>query len=143
MKPVGDEFLRAAVVSGVTVGRRSQAQASLLHQQMRSFFGEEHTYWLWEGLKNCISFRDPLGWRLIPEFLKNHPALVFFNEFDDQRVFEISTGDDLLAILSESYGYEFYVTNDKADFLVCFNHHDFVIACGSAVTFFTRFSQSD
>lgn len=33
-------------------------------------------------------------------------------------------------MLSETWGFEFYVTNEQASFLFCFSHHDILYACG-------------
>ncbi len=47
-------------------------------------------------------------------------------------MFELAHGRDAVAILEECTGFEFYLTNVEAKFLVCFNHHDFLIAAGDA-----------
>ncbi len=45
---------------------------------------------------------------------------------------EVSSGDALRSLLANSYHFEFYVTDVDASYLICFNHHDFVIAWGTA-----------
>ena len=40
--------------------------------------------------------------------------------------------DDLVAVLGETYGFEFYVTNKEKSYLLVFNHHDILMACGDA-----------
>ncbi len=47
-------------------------------------------------------------------------------------MFIISSGDDLNYILSETCGYEFYITNFICSYLICYNHHDVLIGCGQA-----------
>lgn len=42
---------------------------------------------------------------------------MFFNEIDDRKSFLLRSGNDLVAILSETYGSEFYVTNRKTTYL--------------------------
>lgn len=42
--------------------------------------------------------------------------------------------NDVVSLLSEFYGYEFYITNNSKDFVLCFNHHDYLIGCGKVVT---------
>ncbi|WP_346768745.1 DUF6756 family protein [Paenibacillus sp. HB172176] len=31
------------------------------------------------------------------------------------------------------FNVEFYITNKRCDYLLCFNHHDYLIACGEAI----------
>ena len=42
---------------------------------------------------------------------------MFFNEIDDRKSFLLRSGNDLVAILSETYGSEFYATNRKTTYL--------------------------
>ena len=36
-------------------------------------------------------------------------------------------------MLEETYGYEFYVTDEECTYLICFNHHDILYTCGRAI----------
>ena len=47
-------------------------------------------------------------------------------------MFEVSSGDALDLLLGETTGFEFYVTDADASYLVCFNHHDFLVCLGDA-----------
>ena len=38
----------------------------------------------------------------------------------------------MVAILGETSLFEFYVTDKNASYLLAFNHHDYLIACGEA-----------
>ena len=57
---------------------------------------------------------------------------MFFNESDEKKSFLFKNGDDLVAVLGETYGFEFYVTNKEKSYLLVFNHHDILMACGDA-----------
>lgn len=87
---------------------------------------------LWEKLIDFEVVQDPAAWRIIKEFVKKDNCLVFFDEEDDKKMLEFHTGEDLNFMLSETWGFEFYVTNEQASFLFCFNHHDILYACGTA-----------
>ena len=56
----------------------------------------------------------------------------FFNKSDDKSMFLINSGDDLDYILSETCGFEFYITNLECLYLLCFSHHDILYGCGLA-----------
>ena len=87
--------------------------------------------WAWdEPAVSNAAVRNPDGWKLIPSFVSSSPCLLFENEAHE--IWSISNGDDLLRILAEASGFEFYVTDNKANFLLCHNHHDFVVGWGSA-----------
>ena len=47
-------------------------------------------------------------------------------------MFAIVGGDALVRLLGDLPPMEFYLTNAATEYLLCFNHHDYLIACGSA-----------
>jgi hypothetical protein len=64
---------------------------------------------------------------------------MFFNLPDEKAAFTFNKGDDVVSVLSETYGFEFYLTNRCAEYLICFNHHDVLIACGSAIELLSKY----
>ncbi|EKQ50589.1 MULTISPECIES: DUF6756 family protein [unclassified Clostridium] len=88
--------------------------------------------YLWEGFINEVSVQDKDAWQWIDKFIDNSEAIMFFNPLDEKRAFLFSNGKDVVETLSETYGFEFYLTNRTLDYLLCFNHHDVLIANGSA-----------
>lgn len=87
---------------------------------------------LWENIANPVYLNDPLGWSYIGNFIDDVPCLIIFNDFDSWVAIEISNGVDLTQLLSESYGFEFYVINQELTYVICFNHHDQLICAGEA-----------
>ena len=47
-------------------------------------------------------------------------------------MFKIKNGNDLYYLLSETSGFEFYITDFNYSYLICFNHHDILYGCGRA-----------
>ena len=45
----------------------------------------------------------------------------------------VPSGSALTSILSETFGFRFYVTSSEADYILCFDDHDCLIANGKAV----------
>ena len=90
-----------------------------------------HFRWLWEHLIDCENINDPEGWKYIDEFVNKKRVVLFFNEFEDKSMFELD-GSRLTELIGECYGFEFYVTDAAADFLICYNHHDCLFATGTA-----------
>lgn len=87
---------------------------------------------LWENLVDTISVCNKDAWRWISDFIGDSDAIMFFNLADEKSSFLFSKGDDIVSILSETYGFEFYITNYNTEYLLCFNSHDYLIACGNA-----------
>jgi len=44
-----------------------------------------------------------------------------------KKSFLFKNGDDLVAVLGETYGFEFYVTNKEKSYLLVFNHNHSII----------------
>ncbi len=89
--------------------------------------------WLWERLNEYESLQDSKGWSYIQYYIDDNSCILFFNQDEDDKMFRVSNGTDLQFILSETYGFEFYVTDINCSFLLCFNHHDILYACGNAI----------
>ncbi len=83
-------------------------------------------------INDYVSVCDSNGWQWINEFVGKEESIMFFNESDEKKSFVFKDGADLTTVLSETYGFEFYVTNKQTSFLIAFNNHDYLIACGTA-----------
>lgn len=89
--------------------------------------------WLWEKLSYFVSLNDEDGWSYINEFVSDSICILFFNDFDENSMFKIQNGNDLYCLLSETSGFEFYITDLSCSYLICFNHHDILYGCGNAI----------
>lgn len=87
---------------------------------------------LWDRLKDAAIREDRGGWEKICDFVGNSKCLIFFDDVEDKSVLVINNGKNLHKLLNEMYGFEFYVTDFETDYLLCFNHHDCLLACGAA-----------
>lgn len=87
---------------------------------------------LWEELQYSEAINDSRGWQYIGRFIKESESIMFFNRDDEKHSFIFYSGDDIENILGESYGFEFYITNTNLDYLICFNHHAYLICSGTA-----------
>ena len=84
---------------------------------------------LWEAFHGDIARRRSDGWSLICDYPEPSPILLFHDE-GEFRGYEFSSPEDLRAVLAETAGFEFYVTNERAEFVLCHNHHDFLVGVG-------------
>ena len=72
----------------------------------------------------------PDGWELIFKYVGANACLMFLEGADE--VWRFQSGRDLLRVLKDCPALEFYVCDDDASYLLCHNHHDFVIGWGGA-----------
>ncbi len=108
-------------------GERENIRNSVAHK-----FAAGSVHWLWEKLNSATSIRNGDAWRWIDDFIKGEPILLFFNFGDDKSMFLLYDYKHIVDLLGETSGFEFYITNPKNEFLICFNHHDYLIASGTA-----------
>ena len=94
---------------------------------------EKKELWLWDKLNNYEALSDSRGWTYIQNFVSNRKCIIFFNQNEETKMFSINNGKDLHYILSETCGYEFYITDEECTYLICFNHHNILYGCGNAI----------
>jgi len=85
----------------------------------------------WDGVHAPDGCFRSDGWELIPKFVGDTNCLMFLpgaSEF-----WRFRNGNDLHAVLRECPAFEFYVCDENASYLLCSNHHDFVIGWGTAL----------
>jgi len=104
-----------------------------------AIYGSIYGY-LWEHTKDALSVRDGNAWKRIPEFISEHMCIMFFNSFDEKASVTFMKGEDVGLILGDMYGFEFYLTNEATEYLLCYNHHDYLIACGTAKDWLVSYS---
>ncbi|MEO6457793.1 MAG: hypothetical protein ABIO92_05915 [Chloroflexia bacterium] len=47
---------------------------------------------------------------------------------------EFEQGTQISRVLGECFNFEFYVTNPEVEYILCHNHHDFLVATGTATS---------
>lgn len=89
---------------------------------------------LWEHFTQDIAIYDPQSWSWIKEFLGDEKVILFFYEPEQKFAFRFNSGFDAFSVLNNGqYVFtDFYLTNEACDYLLCFNHHQHLIACGAA-----------
>jgi hypothetical protein len=125
-------LLEAATALAIRPGTLSDEEAANLRRHILRQYVNRSSDRMWEGIADARSRYDPTGWSQIDDYLNGRPFLVLFDIIEDNRVLEFPGGTRITPILEECPGFEFYVTDRQASYLICFNHHDFLIATGAA-----------
>lgn len=87
---------------------------------------------LWEDLSDKASHHNPDAWRWISDYVQDRHCLLATRPSLERAAFEFGSGEDLVKVLAECSAFEFYVTDKEFSYILCFNHHDYLIAVGSA-----------
>ena len=89
--------------------------------------------WLWENFFDEYAVNDVDSWTWIQYFLKNRPCYFIVNHCGEKTAYYFDSGNSIVDMYDETGQLiEFYVTDENFTYLLCYNHHDYLIACGSA-----------
>jgi len=87
---------------------------------------------LWERFNHFVGVSNKAEWQWIEEFVGSNQCILFFNPFDEKRAYFFESGKHVVSVIEELFNIEFYITNAETDYLLCFNHHDCLMALGNA-----------
>src|SRR5262249_29584440 len=88
---------------------------------------------MWEYFAESSSVQEAKAWTWLAEFTAGKPLIMFFDPDEDRSGVAFDDGNCIGNVLGECTGFEFYLTNPEGDYIICFNHHDFLIGTGSAM----------
>ena len=125
------EAIRAAGVNGHVIA--DMDSESILSNLRERLGNAKAGGALWEALANKVSCHDPNAWRWISDYVRGRTCLLAIRPTLERAAFEFASGEDLVRVLGECSAFEFYVTDKEFSFLLCFNHHDYLIASGAAI----------
>jgi hypothetical protein len=127
------EFMEVSQKLGVSASILDREAGKRVHGEMLAKYGLNKGAWpLWDGPSDNPSLQAVDAWEEMGEFLADSPCLLFWNPTSDRNVLRFEIGRDLVKVLEEAPTNEFYVTDDARSYLLCFNHHQYLIAAGRA-----------
>jgi hypothetical protein len=135
MSELGDEVERAIRVVGAVAHQSERVTSAFVMEALRERFAARpirRTLPIWEDLREDASIQEPEAWRCIGEFCAGRACILAFDPHDEAVAFEFGDAAQIPAVIDECFRFEFYVTDERYSFLLCFNHHDFLIAAGAA-----------
>lgn len=116
---------------------------SIISKVIEKYCGIGITAPLWENLQNEVAVNNKDAWQWIGDFIGDTETIMFFNPSDERGAFTFKKGRDVVSVLCETYGFEFYLTNKNLDYLICFNHHDVLIGCGNAADWVSKYKTKE
>jgi hypothetical protein len=129
-----DDFAEEAVKQGLEFDILTPIEAKRFHQGLLARFGSSKAggWPLWDGPSDFASVQDDLAWRWIGDWIENESCVLLWDPAYERRALRLAKGRSLTGLLEEMYGTEFYVTDESISYMICFNHHDYLIAAGRA-----------
>lgn len=127
----------AIATTGALVSRwRSEESHALISELGKKFCSGELD---WEAfvVERASKPRD-YGKADVCNFVDGHLCLLVTKEGD---VFEAKNGDHLRLVFDETPRFEFYVCDGEMTYLLCLNHHDYLIGCGTSIPFVDKLWQ--
>jgi hypothetical protein len=139
METPSQEILTAAAQCSCRVSLLPSDKGDQIRAEVRlRFTNGSSRGWIWEHLVNRLSVQDGMAWSWIGEFVGDEEVILFFNAWEDDTAILFERGSCVVTVLSETTGFEFYLTDSGFSYLVCFNHHDFLSCVGRAKEWLER-----
>lgn len=135
MRTIREAVLSAAKLAGFSaIALDAESARALAGEVGRKFASPAGCgAFMWERFAPSYSVRDPDGWKWIGALVDRKPLTLLFMEDEQWQAVELPGGVELTTCLRECPGFEFFVVDQSLDFVLCFNHHDHVVAAGTAV----------
>ncbi|MFC1285451.1 DUF6756 family protein [Bacillus paralicheniformis] len=128
-----EQILAAAKSVDIKVNELSTNDTEIIfHNLANKYANGKKRFPLWEFVENDFSVQNQDAWQWIADYIADSEAILMFNPSDEKSSYKIEGGNNVVKILSEMFNVEFYVTNKNNDYLLSFNHHDILSACGNA-----------
>jgi len=136
-----EEILSSSQSQGINIIINTSEQSlEMLTQVREKYFVKSNTDILWENISESVSKQNKDAWRWVRDFVSIYPCIMFFNPIEAKSSIIFENGENLVSILEDTYHFEFYLTNQNTEYLICFNHHDVLIACGTAMIWLEKYT---
>ena len=134
---IKNEIIHAANKLNINISEIPESQTKILINSVANKYTNlKNTNFLWESFKNDFGIKNKNAWEWITKIINDkndQEVIMFFNPNDESVAFRFYNKMDIVPILQNTYGFEFYLTSKTIDYVMCFNHHDFFITCGKAI----------
>jgi hypothetical protein len=138
-----EQLIKASTEMSVELSHLTAPLTKKLWESMYQKYTNGSRSWsLWDrpmetrGETHSIASLD--GWKWISDFVKDDKCVLIT---DSHTAVEFGSGYGLVRVIGETSVDEFYVTNYETDYVICINHHDFIIAFGRAIPWLKTYTQ--
>lgn len=133
-KYVQESINEAKKESGCALHGMSLLESKFFRQKVSDVYGQQFVpdTLFWTTLKKTFSVRDKNAWTWLDEFLQQRECYLFFELTHDETVYQFPQNQSIVNFFHELPVYVFYLTNEKLDYLITYNDHDYLAAYGTA-----------
>ena len=143
MGPIATEVRNALTQLGISAEELNPSRLRSIRDGVQArFVSLDGSGPLWERIKEDVSIQDPEAWRWLGTIPLGGRAVLFFEESEEPSGFMFDSAADVVSVLAESTGFEFYLTDEAMSFLAAFNHHDYLSATGAAAQWLLALKRS-
>ncbi|CAN5892838.1 hypothetical protein BH24DEI2_BH24DEI2_01300 [soil metagenome] len=96
---------------------------------------------MWKAFSTpLVSVKNPHAWTWVGDFINGKAEiLLLIDDPTERTAFRFDSGRDVLPILEDCFGFEFYVTEKTTGFLLCSQRNDYLFALGDAVEWLQQY----
>jgi hypothetical protein len=138
---VRDEIRSAVEELKVDVLELGDDAVRVIENGVERAFAEPGPGALWERLRASRGVQNSEGWRRVGEFSGGATNLLV-RDAQGACAFRFARSEDIPLALAQCSGFEFYVCDDGLNYLLAFNHHDFLIGAGTAAAWLASHPRS-
>lgn len=128
---IRDEIADVALRLNIHAAELPASHAVELEGRAERVFARAGSGPLWERVIRCESFRHPMAWKRIDEFVRE-PSTLFVRDAQGLCAFRFDGPNGIVATIESCSGFVFYVVDDANSYMLSFNDHDVLIGCGAA-----------
>jgi hypothetical protein len=130
-------ILEAATNTGVDARMiEGQAVRDILDRLLEKYGADTRFEFGHANLKpgEYAAVQHPDSWIWVDEFMTDEPVLFFYESSlsGDDAIFWLPSGHDVTKILNDCVEFQYYVTNEPMEYMICHNDHDYIIGAGRA-----------
>ncbi len=141
LSSIRDQFIAAARSTHTPLIELPQDEGERIRAQVAWGFVQGWVNWIWQHLVDSVGVYQQHSWQWVDEYVNGAEAVMLFNRDEEGAVFVFPQGAAIVPVIEETYVPEFYLTNRAVEYLICYNHHEYLIASGSAKEWLLQLKQ--
>ena len=143
MPDLAKEVLEAATTHAIDVVQIPEDEVELLRSRVIARFAAgDRSYPLWDHIEGAVGTDAEDAFEKIADFKSDGRIILFFETDETDAMFTLPHAGSAVALLRELHWDDFYLTDRRGSFLLCYNDHDVLIGVGAAAEWIQRLKRS-
>jgi hypothetical protein len=125
-----EQFAEALRDAGIIVDPLTALEIEHLKGLAVERLGVQLQGWPWDRKQAPRGHQDENGWQVAPELVGTDGCIMFLDL--EPPAFRLPSAASVVRVLEQLPPVEFYLIAPDARYMLCFNHHDFLVGWGEA-----------